>query len=284
MMLYQASHPEAVLPLAVAALRFFHAEGDRENRRRARLRHVRERLGDEEFRRRLDHRFAEERANGDWPSPAVPRVENSRTRRLARLPLRRGDIAPGDAVALVDAAERTNAVVRIGFAHDLLVYGERDFDLPPALRGLKGRPTIVACPGTTSCPFALANAPAAADRIEEALPPGARASVAISGCSNNCAHAAVADIGMTGCTRKIGGTATECLRLVAGGGNGRTPDMAVEVHPAVPASHVGETVAHLARLYDDHGDSFGQFVRDRRDQLRGQIEAMLTAEGAPEAQ
>jgi sulfite reductase beta subunit-like hemoprotein len=71
---------------------------------------------------------------------------------------------------------------------------------------------------------------------------------------------------------------------VAGGGNGRTPDMAVEVHPAVPASHVGETVAHLARLYDDHGDSFGQFVRDRRDQLRGQIEAMLTAEGAPEAQ
>ena len=54
LLVYDSLPLDDVLPLVVAVLRLFHAEGDRTNRSRARLRHLRQRLGEETFRSRVD--------------------------------------------------------------------------------------------------------------------------------------------------------------------------------------------------------------------------------------
>ena len=55
--LYESIEPSEVVPLTVAALKFFNAEGNREKRYSARWRHVRERMGDDAFLERLDEEF-----------------------------------------------------------------------------------------------------------------------------------------------------------------------------------------------------------------------------------
>jgi len=53
--------------------------------------------------------------------------------------------------------------------------------------------------------------------------------IAISGCPNNCAQSAVADIGLTGMLRKINDKPVEHFKITTGGGRGRTPVLGKDV-------------------------------------------------------
>ena len=268
--LYQGLKPDELIPLTIATLRLFNAEGDRENRSRARLRHVRERVGDDAFREMLDGLFRNEKESSEWPVPEAPRVPDGPVQETRlRLPL--GDIEPGAATQLAGAAEEAGSLLRIGFEHDLFIYGDVESRLSPELRALAGGPSIVSCPGSTWCEKGIACSRGAASGIREALPDGCALSICLSGCPNNCAHAAVADIGFTGRIKTIDGVRTECFRMVAGGGRGRTAALAVELHPAVPADEVPRVVARLVDRYTDcrtsDRESFSEFVARSKDDL-----------------
>ena len=237
--LYASLPAGQLVPLLIAVLRLFEAEGDRQNRSRARLRHVRERLGDAEFRRRLDELFRKELATGERPGAPVPQV-NEGAAIQARLLLPRGDMAPELAAELADACESAGAVMRIGFEHDVWLYGPAMPMLGAELTAMSAaRAAVTACPGTTWCLRGLADSRSAADRIRAALPEGASLSVAISGCPNNCSHAPVSDVGLIGRLATVDGRKTECFRLLAGGDNGRGPRLAREVHAAMPSEKRG---------------------------------------------
>jgi len=276
--LYAGLKPGELIPLVIAALRLFNAEGDRENRARARLRHVRERLGDRKFQDSLEAMFQKEKAKGEWAAPNTPRVsgEPLKETRL-RLPL--GDIEPDLAAELADAAETNRTVIRLGFEHDIFLYG--DIELGPALKALVGGPSIVSCPGSTWCERGITCSRDAATAIREKLPAGCGLRICLSGCPNNCAHAAVADIGLTGRMKTIEGARTECFRLVGGGDKGRGPALAEELHPAVTADRAGQAVAMLSAEYAERratGDeSFGKFVRRERDYLVERLNCVLSA-------
>ncbi len=263
--LYAGLKPDELIPLVIAALRLFNVEGNRENRNRARLRHVRERVGDEEFRELFDALFQKEKAEGEWPVPNTPRVsgEPLKETRL-RLPL--GDISTDLAIELADAAEASGTTIRFGFEHDVFLYG--DIELGAELQALVGGPSVVSCPGSTWCEKGIASSRDAATAIREKLPAGCDLRICLSGCPNNCAHAAVADIGLTGRMKTIDGTKTECFRMVAGGDKGRGPALAEELHAAIPASRIGDVVALLAAEYaGTEGEPFGEFVRREKARL-----------------
>ena len=275
--LYAGLKPDELIPLVIAALRLFNAEGDRQNRARARLRHVRERVGDNEFRGLLDALFQSEKAKGEWPVPNTPRVSGEPVKETRlRLPL--GDIAPDLAVELADAAEATSTVIRLGVEHDIFLYG--DIELGPELQALIGEPSIVSCPGSTWCEKGIACSRDAATAIREKLPAGCDLRICLSGCPNNCAHAAVADIGLTGRMKTIEGTRTECFRLVVGGDKGRGPALAEELHAAIPADRVGAAVELLAAEYAGRratgGEPFGTFVRRERAHLVERLDCVLS--------
>ena len=170
------------------------------------------------------------------------------------------------------------AGIRIGFEHDLFLYGKTPVGLPPGIEAWADAPRIVACPGSTWCGRGIADSRQAGGRIAAALPKDTGLSICINGCPNNCGHAPVADIGLIGRIKSVGGVRTECFRLLAGGGKGRSPRLAEELHPAVPAAKADAVVAALVADYNRQrsgGESFEQFVSREKARLMRAVEAQV---------
>jgi len=280
---YESLPLDDVLPLIVALLRWFHAEGDRANRSRARLRHLRQRFGEDVFLSRIESAFLKEKQKGSWSTPTLRRVETS-TRLFDRLCLPLGDITPDMVLELVEAVEAARGEVRLGVSHDLLVFTESKLARTPRLAALRRERLIVTCPGTAWCERGLINSRDAAYRIGPSLPHDCGLLVGITGCPNNCSQAATADIGLIGRFLRSGKGRVEGFRLMAGGGKGETPALSVELHSAIPAEDVHEAVAWLAQKYQraqsNAAISFADFVATSGDDIRGELVRRYGMEGA----
>ncbi len=278
---YESLPPDEVLPLAVAVLRLFYAEGDRAKRGRARLRHLRQRLGTDVFLSRVEEFFQRERREGRWRTPTLRRVESA-VPPPDRLCLPLGDIDPGELLELVEAVRAAGGEVRLGMCHDLLIFAETTVALGPRLAAWRGKSPVVACPGAAWCTRGLADSRAAASRVRQAMPDGCGLLVGITGCPNNCAQAATADIGLVGRLQRMGEARVERFRLLAGGGKGETPVLASELHAAVPAEKVHEAVAWLVQAHQRAQSNgpmpFAGFVAASADGLRGELGRRYGAE------
>jgi len=233
------------LPLCVAAIEFFEERGERKNRRRARLRHIREKVGDESFRRELEVRFVRVKKRQNWPV-VLPVRGDSKKKLLCRLQLRNGNISPEEAIALAEAGEAQGAILRINLEHGLELYGTETIELGEDLSALCGNAIIIACPGSTTCPQALCDCWATADSIRGALEGMelGQLRINISGCPNNCAHSSMADIGLVGLMRKEKAESVACYRLFRDGGNGRSDKLA-EQQGIMRAADAAETIKRL---------------------------------------
>jgi len=249
--LFDALAPEDVVPCAVAMVRLFAAHGDREHRGRARLRHVRERFGDERFAAMAHEALDAARNDGPWPQVDLSATEGTFGARLF-LTFPNGDVTPGEARAIADLAEREGVAVRIGLDHHLVVFGQDDASLGAAVAGHKAidraampQPSVVACPGSRSCTHGLVDTNDLATRIRalgaRVLPP--ETSVHISGCPNGCAHSAVADVGLVGVRVQDGGNPRAGYNLMAGGGMGRNERLATLTARAMSAEAVVAWIA-----------------------------------------
>ena len=239
-----------ILPLCVAALEFFEQSGERQNRRRARFRHVREKFGNQAFLAEIDNRFKHLKARQSWPG-IVPAAAHGRSKLLHRLQLPNGNISPREAFDLADTAEPKGATLRINLEHGIELYGKKEFELPESLAQLANNPIIIACPSSTTCPRGLVNCWLSADKIRKILTKRhtKQLQICISGCPNNCAQSAVADIGLIGMMRKENGMPTEHYRLFTGGGNGKNEKLA-EPSSVISARDVCKTIESLLRNFD----------------------------------
>ena len=226
-LLYKDLAPKDVLPLCVASLDFFKDVGDRENRSRARLRHVREKLGDCEFKSQLAERFERLRSSRNWPD-IQPGRSQLNLKLIWRLQLPNGNVGFDEAVQLADVGQPQDAELRINLEHALELYGLKTFQLPANLAAMENLPVIIACPGLSSCSKALTDTWALADAIRKHLPNLNRTQlqINISGCPNGCAHSVVANIGLIGMRRNRDGKSVECFRLYTGGQNGASEHLA----------------------------------------------------------
>ncbi|MEJ5260868.1 MAG: nitrite/sulfite reductase [Anaerohalosphaeraceae bacterium] len=235
--LYEQVPAEAVLPLAAAALEMFIELGDRNNRSRARLRHIRERLGDELFRKELDRRFQALRRRQVWPVVPLPHGRSG-LRRLYTLQLPGGDLPARAALELARAAQSAGAVLRMTLSHSMELYGDALFPLPATLEPFANLPCVVACPGLASCPRALADARQIGIQIQQtAARRFAGRRIAVSGCPNGCAQSAVADIGLIGRRKTLDGRQQECFDVYLNGGQGQSPQLGQRAE-TVPAEQI----------------------------------------------
>lgn len=223
-----------VLPLALGAFRVFAEHGDRSNRHKARLRHVRERVGNETFISML--RQALERARLDQMWPQVKLVEGTRgCNAKVVLNFPNGNICAEAAEALAKLANQPDTHVKISNHHQVAVFGADETSLARCIasqstlrRAAEPQPHIVACPGKRWCKHALTDTAVMAERIRQEL--GAALSpettVCISGCPNGCAQSGVAAIGLVGMLTTENQVQREAYNLLLGGGMGRNPDLA----------------------------------------------------------
>ncbi|MCK5113331.1 MAG: phosphoadenylyl-sulfate reductase [Phycisphaerae bacterium] len=240
-----------VVPLVIAAIKVFATHGDRENRRKARLRHVRERMGDAVFLNLLQETFTETKAELIWPTPDLDATESGfDEQKILTFP--NGDISPEMAEALGDLADDEDLRVAIDTHHRVVIFARSVQNLelklskfPSLSEAAKASVSVVTCPGKRWCAHAIVHTNEIADRIRKQcagmLPPGA--TVCISGCPNGCSHPAVADIGLSGrMTTDSQGRRVEAFDIRAGGGMGHDDRLAVPVAQKVLTEDVVDEI------------------------------------------
>ena len=243
--LYRDVPSEKILSLCIAAIEFFEQHGDRQNRRRARWRHVRERLGDEAFRIELDGRWEQVMARRSWPMLSVNRGRGD-LKGQSRLQLPEGNITPEQVLSLAKAAEASGAIARIDLEHGIFLYGSQSVRIPQELIPMTVSPTVVACPGSATCPRGLVNCQAATANLRNTFAgrdlSGIR--INISACPNNCAQSAAAQIGLIGMIRKSNDKLIPHYQILSGGGNGKNHTLA-QPRGIVPEKDVPAAISKL---------------------------------------
>lgn len=246
--------PGEALPFALAAVRMFAQHGDRTNRAKARLRHVRERLGDRAFKAGLLSEYESVKGSQAWAGICLaPSDKTFAAHKTLTFP--NGDVTFPAAEALADLAEVPGVSVRIGYDHRVFVFvsgesgraADQIIHGPSLFQAVQNQPNVVACPGTRWCSRGLADTNALAARLRAALSGklGERLAVAVSGCPNGCAANAVADIGLFGGRATVDGQTVEKFLLVSGGGKGGTNVLAATVAAGLSAD---QAVAEATRL------------------------------------
>ena len=234
---------EEVLALATASIEIFAAHGDREQRSRARLRHVRERIGDDVFSKLLRETFARTKSQQSWPVPELRPAQGGFAERVV-LTFANGDLTPEAAEALAELAESEQVRVRIDTQHRVIIFGPDAGKLRRSVSGLaalaeaaKPQTNVVACPGTRWCGRALVDTNSLADRLRVELegktPSGP--TVCLSGCPNGCAQSTVAVVGIVGRLVTRDGRKVEVYDLWTGGGLGQNPRLGTVVAQGLSA-------------------------------------------------
>lgn len=280
--------PEQCVPVALAIVRVFIDEGDRTDRRKARLKYVIERLGRERFLGEVEKRL---------PAPLrrVPEAECE-----PRAPLKRGahvgfhpQKAPGriyGGVALsmgrmtsaqmrglAGIAERFGSgSLRLTVWQNLLIsdIAAEEKEAVEAALGRIGltakvsvaRAGIVACTGNVGCKFAASDtkrhAAAIADHLDAVLELDAPVNVHVTGCPNSCAQHYVGDIGLLGAKIAVGDSQLEGYHLFAGGGFAEQRALGREVLRDIPAEDTPRVIERLLRAYLERRTSAGEAFRD----------------------
>ena len=253
---------EDAIAAALAAVRLFAAHGDCQHRTRARLRHVRERLGDRGFMTMLASEFEKAKSQRIRLHP-VPAKPNGRFASHLTLTFANGDLSADAAHALAGLAARDDLRLRISRYHQILVFGTSDRQLREAVAAFHPlaepatpQATVVACPGTRWCKHALVDTNRISQRIhaEHGQRLGPDTIVCVSGCRNGCAHSAVADIGLVGQLVSANGQKAEAFDLLAQGGMGRSDKLALPIASGLSADEVMSRICGIRALGYDGAD------------------------------
>lgn len=207
--------------LIEAALEMFDKYGNRQNRRQARFRHVRQRIGDAAFKVVLDD-FLEQHKNKTAPlvfslSRGQSGLHNVSLQTIA------GELPPHAAQLIAQTAENTAGRIQLNLHHGIDLYTTQPLTMPHELAPMLNRPRIVACPGSATCKNGIVNCAAAAAQLSDALkdnPAAFGKIIALSGCPNNCAQSHIADVGLIGRLKTIDNEHHEAYQVLTGGDNG----------------------------------------------------------------
>ena len=239
---------ESDLPAVIEALARLHQRySDRRNRNASRVKFVVKRFGEDKFRALFAEEFERVRtlpqrpwAGLEWHQPLEAAVSRAPVGLIAArdgstavsvlVPLgivssdqldRLAEIAEQAGVADLRATREQNLVF-LGVAADK-VQGVVDGVAAIGLRvpaSAEEAPTVISCPGTTTCRIGITNSQSFARRAfasaqDDPLAKGV--SVHVSGCQNSCGLHHVADFGLHGAAKKIDGRATPHYQLHFGG-------------------------------------------------------------------
>jgi ferredoxin-nitrite reductase len=265
--------PEECLAAAVAVVRVFIAEGDRTDRKRARMKYVLDAWGIEKFMAAV-----EKEHGGPFTrlplSACGPRQGSAKHGHIGVHAQRQegfsyvgiavpvGRLSTAQLKGLGELASRfTGATLRLTVWQNLIlsdVPNERLQEAEAALDalGLSSkasaiRGALVACTGNTGCKFSATNtkgqALELADHLERHVALDRPVRIHITGCPHSCAQHKVGDIGLLGV--KVGEEMIEGYSILVGGGAGPEQTIGREIFPTVPMAEMPARVTALLRAY-----------------------------------
>ncbi|MBR0680893.1 NirA family protein [Roseomonas eburnea] len=286
--------PDEVVRVCDAILRVFIAEGDRTDRRKARLKYVLDRMGVEAFLGLVEARLGQplERMAEEAIRPGAPPAKHGHVGVHAQrqpglsyigvvTPV--GRLTAMQLRGLAEVARRFgSATLRLTVWQNLLISDIPEPHVPEALAAIAAlgltheasalRGGLVACTGNAGCKFAASNtkrhAAQLADYLETRISIDAPINIHLTGCHHSCAQHYVADIGLLGAKVERGEDLLEGYDLHVGGGAGPEQKIGRMIVKGVAADELGPAVLALLTAWmaqRRQGESFQSFTARHDD-------------------
>ncbi len=284
--------PPAEINKVVAALvRVYIANGNRGDRKKARLKHLLEKWTLEKYLAETEKLLGKplRRAPYDatqmrWASQELshshvgdfPQKQRGLNYVGATCPV--GQITAKQMTRLAELAELYgSSEVRLTVWQNFIIPNVPDAFVPTLKKALEkaGFSTkqsnlasgVIACTGNSYCKFAQSNTKGHAldliKQLEKRLELDQPVNIHVSGCPNSCAQHYMGDIGCLGTKTKIGGESVDAYHIFVGGGFGKHQAVGRQVFAGVTGKELSNTIEKMLRTYQKHRagkESFQQFT------------------------
>lgn len=297
--------PDECVAVAAAVVRVFIREGDRTNRKKARLKYVLDDWGFERFLSEVEkeygsplRRFDLDRCEAALPDDRWSHIgfheQSQPGRHYLGVVLPVGRMTAEQVEGLAAIAERFGSgCIRLTVWQNLLISDIATADINAVKRAIEAlgldwdatgiRGGLVACTGNQGCKYAAAdtkrNALAIARYLEERIELDQAINIHLTGCHHSCAQHYIGDIGLEATRVEAGEETVEGYHLCVGGGWGEGQGIGRRLADSVPFDEVPPMIERLLRHYlDRRGDRdqpFAAFVRERSlEELRSLLDSV----------
>ena len=283
--------PAEINKVVATIVRVFIERGCRTNRKKARLKHLLEKVSLPEYLAFVEKKLGKllTRAPYDpsqmrWASQELshshvgdfPQKQAGLNYVGATCPV--GQITPKQMLRLADLADAYgNGEIRLTVWQNFIIPNVPDAFVPTLKKALDraGLATkqshvasgVIACTGNSYCKFAQANTKGHAleviKELEKRIELDQPVNIHITGCPNSCAQHYMGDIGCLGTRTKIGGESFDAYHVFVGGGFGKNQSVGRQVFAGVIASELPTTLERMLRTYLKHRqghETFQQFT------------------------
>ncbi|HSB09463.1 MAG TPA: nitrite/sulfite reductase [Blastocatellia bacterium] len=268
--------PDEVVDLCAAIAAVFRDEGNRENRKRARLKFLVEQWDIPRFREEVEARLGRKLRRAEEPE-APPIAARDRTHlgihrqrgdssHYCGIAIAGGRTSAGQLKRLAELAEKhgrgrlrttnTQNIILLDIdsedlatiRHELTAAG---FDYEPswARRGL------IACTGIQFCKLAIAETKNRARELDAYLAEHVdledRPRISVTGCPNACGQHHICDVGLEGSLTTIDGVKKETFQVFLGGGVGAHETFGRRIGVRIPSEELAESLARLFTIYKE---------------------------------
>lgn len=282
--------PEQAVAVAAAMVRVFIENGDRTNRKKARLKYLVDDWGTEKFLEETQKKLAFELSylpleqcepRGRTVKHGHIGVYNEKTEGLnyigVVIPV--GRMLPEQMKSIASIASRYGrGEVRMTAWQNLIIPGIKDADVEAVKAevletGFHYSATtisggLIACTGNAGCKFAASNtkshAVLLAKYLEEVIELDQPINIHLTGCHHSCAQHYIGDIGLIGAKVKVGDESVEGYCVVLGGGVDENQAIAHEVFPGTSFEDLKPLLLNVLKTYQDkreEQETFWQFTR-----------------------
>lgn len=288
--------PEEVLKTVVAIIRVYIANGNRGDRKKARLKHLLETwtLAQylDETEKLLGFKLLRAPLDDSGKSPleaeaSLPEIAHSH---VGAFPQRQpglnyigvampvGQITPKQMLRLADLVDEYAAgEIRLTVWQNLLIPGVPDAYVKAIKKGLVKvgfhwqqsniRSGLAACTGNAYCKFASTNTKAhaleLAAHLEKRFKLDHPINIHVTGCPNSCAQHYIGDIGLLGTRVKVGGETEEGYHVFVGGGFGVNRSVGRQIFQGVSWEQMKTTIEKIMEGYlrrRQPGETFQHFT------------------------
>ena len=285
--------PEEVLKVTAALVRVYIANGNRGDRKKARLKHLLETWSLEKYLEETEKLLGyklfrspianPQSAIGNRPSSVphshvgvFPQKQPGLNYIGVAIPV--GQITPKQMLRLAEIADLYgSSEVRLTVWQNLIIPNIPDAFVETVKKALVKtglhwqqsnlRSGIIACTGSSYCKFAAANTKAhaleLADYLDQRLKLDQPINIHLTGCPNSCAQHYMGDIGLLGAKVKVAGESMDGYHVFVGGGFGERQAIGRQVFQGISCNDLKPTLEKMLKGYLRHrteGETFQSFT------------------------
>ena len=288
--------PDEVLKVTAALVRVYIANGNRGDRKKARLKHLLEAwtlekyleeteklLGSKLLRLPASSKLETHNSKPELPHSHVgvfPQKQSGLNYFGVAIPV--GQLTPKQMLRIAEIAELYgSSEVRLTVWQNLIIPNIPDAFVETVKKALVKtglhwqqsnlRSGIIACTGSSYCKFAAANtkghALELADYLDKRVKLDQPINIHLTGCPNSCAQHYMGDIGLLGAKVKVAGESFDGYHVFVGGGFGERQAIGRQVFQGVSCNDLKPTLERMLKGYLRHrkdGEPF-QFFTNRHD-------------------